>query len=118
MNATPSDAHTTIDPLLAERIRVAVDELREADLELAAAHERHRARADGAEGEFLRAVYADSAEAERHELRMMRSTTIIQCLRFAMLAAITLAAGTVVFRCLRAPAVGGTQSDAEVADAR
>lgn len=36
MNQTSGNGETAIDPLLAERIRVAVDELREADLALAA----------------------------------------------------------------------------------
>lgn len=36
MNHPPANGDAAIDPLLAERIRVAVDELREADLALAA----------------------------------------------------------------------------------
>jgi hypothetical protein len=112
------DGDAAIDPLLAERIRVAVDELREADLALAAMLERYRARADGSESRFSDAAAVDMCRDHDHLLRMERAETTVRCLRMVMLVAITMTAGLVVFRCLQAPAAGGHAAGAEVIDAR
>jgi hypothetical protein len=118
MNHPPANGDAAIDPLLAGRIRVAVDELREADLALAAVLERYRARADGSEVRFSDAAFVDMSRDRVHELRMERAKAMASCLRIVMLVAITMTAGLVVFRCLRAHAAGGHATDAEVIDAR
>jgi hypothetical protein len=118
MNHPPANGDAAIDPLLAERIRVAVDELRDADLALAAALERYRARADGSDDGSFNAAFMDMSREHAHQLRMERANATARHLRVVMLVAITMTAGLVVFRCLRAPAAGGHATDAEVIDAR